>query len=433
MKASRVIVNIAMIFLIVFGWMEYFGDMGKTNEKYVALVNSARNFAGQKLYVKATLSYIDALSIKSSEETVWQELVDTSRMAYEEGSCALSSHISNLKSACYSQPSNVSFWKELFSYIDQDAYSSESYECANAAINFGVSDEEVINSAYKIIYSYHFKGSSYQQIITSPGGETAVYTDNHWGMLNRDLEPIYPLSYNYISPYGSGEILLVTDKWSHIVDEEGIAQEVLSEDIKQSHAYGNGYLPVFDGKESWYYIKPSDGSKSEKYEQTSSFSNGYAAVKKNSVWSIVDTEFEPAGMTFDDIKLYANGEYQYNGIFTASANGRYSLYSKEGKEICGLSDAIDADIYMGDLVAYKAKNGLWGYISGDGKIAIEPQFVEAKSFSGGLGAVKKGDKWGFINHTGRMVIDCQFSDVGYFIGKNCYVYLGEWQVISLNG
>jgi hypothetical protein len=75
----------------------------------------------------------------------------------------------------------------------------------------------------------------------------------------------------------------------------------------------------------------------------------------------------------------------------------------------------------------------WGYVDEQGKVAIEPQFDDARHFSEGLAAVnlgaelevvdepplaalsiRRGGKWGFIDKTGRIVVDCEFSYVGDF-------------------
>lgn len=55
------------------------------------------------------------------------------------------------------------------------------------------------------------------------------------------------------------------------------------------------------------------------------------------------------------------------------------------------------------------ENGKFGYIDAQGKVAIKPQFDDAKSFSEGLARVKIGRKWGFINQTGNLVILPQFQ------------------------
>jgi hypothetical protein len=59
------------------------------------------------------------------------------------------------------------------------------------------------------------------------------------------------------------------------------------------------------------------------------------------------------------------------------------------------------------------EKGKWGYIDDTGKVAIQPQFDDAKNFSEGLARVKVGEKWGFIDQTGRLAVPPQFE-----IGSN---------------
>ena len=56
------------------------------------------------------------------------------------------------------------------------------------------------------------------------------------------------------------------------------------------------------------------------------------------------------------------------------------------------------------LAAVQTVQGKWGYIDKQGTFVIAPQFGEAMSFSEGLAAVQK-HKWGYIDQTGRMVVD----------------------------
>ena len=51
------------------------------------------------------------------------------------------------------------------------------------------------------------------------------------------------------------------------------------------------------------------------------------------------------------------------------------------------------------LALVKTKNKI-GFIGEYGQYLIEPQYSDAKDFSEGLAAIKKGNFWGFINKEG---------------------------------
>lgn len=64
------------------------------------------------------------------------------------------------------------------------------------------------------------------------------------------------------------------------------------------------------------------------------------------------------------------------------------------------------------LCPYKdSKTGLWGYMDTNFKVAIKPQFFNAKCFSEGMAAVFDGEKWGFINKKGKYVISPTYENV----------------------
>jgi hypothetical protein len=93
---------------------------------------------------------------------------------------------------------------------------------------------------------------------------------------------------------------------------------------------------------------------------------------------------------------------------------------KDGKEIYGFIDgngvmAIEPQFNRPHVFsegrAAVLVEGQWGYIDRAGEYAIAPQYEDAISFSEGRGAVKKDGLWGFIDRDGREVIPCQYVDL----------------------
>lgn len=94
----------------------------------------------------------------------------------------------------------------------------------------------------------------------------------------------------------------------------------------------------------------------------------------------------------------------------------------------------DADAFNTTEPAAVKKDGKWGFISSSGKIVIEPEYEEAKSFSYGYAPVKIDGNWTLIDTSGRQVLSPDFKDMGAptedgvvpvsFDGK-------KWDLISL--
>lgn len=75
------------------------------------------------------------------------------------------------------------------------------------------------------------------------------------------------------------------------------------------------------------------------------------------------------------------------------------------------------------LRAYCVEDGawrLWGFIDANGKVVIEPQFTDARSFHCGLAWVKdkQGDRY-FINREGKKAFEPQFSDASDYDAGLC--------------
>lgn len=70
---------------------------------------------------------------------------------------------------------------------------------------------------------------------------------------------------------------------------------------------------------------------------------------------------------------------------------------------------------------YSYADKLWGYVDGEGKVAIAPQFCDARPFSEGMAAVAVkdgyGSKSGFIDKNGRWVVSPMFAGSGDNVAK----------------
>ena len=80
------------------------------------------------------------------------------------------------------------------------------------------------------------------------------------------------------------------------------------------------------------------------------------------------------------------------------------------------------------------EDGKFGYLDENGRIAIKPQFDDAKLFSEDLARVRVGKKWGFIDRTGKLVITPQFELSSSEEANNCSLDFHEGMAaVSLNG
>ena len=60
------------------------------------------------------------------------------------------------------------------------------------------------------------------------------------------------------------------------------------------------------------------------------------------------------------------------------------------------------------------ENGLWGFVTPGGEVAIAPSFEEVSDFRNALCLVKQDGKWGVINKAGKMVHNCEYDSISEF-------------------
>ncbi|MES2933812.1 MAG: WG repeat-containing protein [Pseudomonadota bacterium] len=80
-------------------------------------------------------------------------------------------------------------------------------------------------------------------------------------------------------------------------------------------------------------------------------------------------------------------------------------------------------------------NGLWGYLSHDGKWVAEPQYVMAKSFSEDtLARVQTKSGWGFIDASMKLVIPAKYKEVeGFREGLAPFTQGSKWGFLAPDG
>lgn len=100
---------------------------------------------------------------------------------------------------------------------------------------------------------------------------------------------------------------------------------------------------------------------------------------------------------------------------------------------CFCSHATASDKHVRNRLLINIDNN-FGYINRTGTIVIQPQFEEAKPFSGDLARVSIHDKWGYIDTNGQFVIKPQFDDVRDFYNDLACIELdGKWGYIEKSG
>lgn len=417
MKKGRIILTVFFILLIVFGWFVKTKSGVENIKKYNTFVNTAKEYLDDKLYQKAIKSFDSALKIKDSCD-LRDEWIKTYGLAYEDGVVSKNDYVNAMNEACSKYEKRTEYWETLIDFCLYNKDYSKAYSYYIKSVNVNAKSEKLSELKDEIVYSYSVKNKIFNKVVRSTNGYYTMFDGTHWGVMTPSGDWKYECEYDYISPVASSlDVLLTTRLGLRVLDYSNVVQSILDMDINitDSKAVSEGRALIYNEGYEFFDYNSKEFVLS-KYEDASIYTNGIAVVKENGKWHMINAEGKAVNNTeYDEVKLYDNGEYLYDGLMLASINGKYALYTQDGEKKYDIPGE-NADKYFGQPIAFQDENGKWGFVD-KGNIVISPQYDEAKSFSSNVAAVRIGDTWGYINRNGKLVIDCQFVDAGYFTSE----------------
>ena len=429
MKKSVLAICVVMSALIGLAWISQFGNMISSGSKVKKNVAQAQEYEEKNLYQKAIETYEEALKLKESEKTrgAW---LKANEKAYDDGVLTDKEYSKALVAACDLFPKNADFRELMLShYVETNNYT-KAYDAYRDCIKDKVTNDNIKKLGIAIKYSFTIGGKVYSEFNRTPNGYYTVSDGDEWGVVDPLGERIVDCDYLYISPYNSDlQAVFVSDKDTRLIGEDDVVEVIFKDKVLKSGAYGDGYLPVCTENGEWRFLNCETGEYVfDTYESASNFVDGIAVVKKAGKWVLINAENKAAGANaFDDVKLLGNGDYIYKDVMVASKDGKYGIYDKNGNATTEFA-CSDMDASYGGYIAFLGDNGKWGFVNKKGKVVIEPEYDNAKSFSNGLAAVCKDGKWGFIDKDNVLVIANQFMDADYMSGKGvCLVSSAEGQ------
>jgi len=435
MKKSNIVLVVLLVVLVAVSWIAQISNGVSSANSFNQFVSLAKDYEKEGLFQKAIENLNSAFSVKEDEETrtYWLDLYE---LAYNDGVVTAANYADALMQMCEMHEGDPQYWEQLMQlHIDREDLN-RAYEVLQEFQKTGISSELVTELGDKAKYAIRTTKKAYMEVRVGDNGYYTVKDTEGWGVLDAEGEAIIDCDHKYIGPYNNAGISLrENEKGIRLISDDNVVEAIVSLSYIRTGIYSDGIIPVCVEEKTWRYYDCAQGDFIlDTYDLASNFSDDVAAVCKNGKWSLINKDGKAiSDITFDDIKLHSNGNYEKDEIMIASVDGQYNIYDAKGSLKSELKCA-DMDVYMDGYIAYKDSSGKWGYVNTKGETKIEPQFENAKSFSGGLGAVCVDGLWGFAKQNGKVVIDCQYLDGGYFSENGiCFVsvYEGKYHKIEL--
>lgn len=425
---------IPLALVAVMGLSAYNGinTKAKTNEKYEAIVQKARDYAKDGIYSEAEKAYLEAQKIKDSAD-----------LRAELGKVYIDGE----------QLTMARSWADQF--VSEYPHDAESYEYG-VEVSLKRKDFDTFFTLYdkanslRVTSDYLKKTYKKHEYEMKEGyvayADASVYSqelsptkyEDKWGYVNESGKEIGKLCYVYAGPFS-------TDGMAPVIDNEGEAFFVNKEGNKEKAIHGLKKIDeigmisegIFPAKinDKWAYYDLEGKKKFGSYDEATTLANGYAAVYEDGMWNVIDAKGKKITQTdYNEVVSDEKGIiYRNDRIFVDDA-GQYYMIDSKGKKV-GKESYQNARTF-GETDGYAAVevDNKWGYIDKSGKMVIKPKYENARSFVNGFAAVEIDGKWGFIDKDGNTAIKPSYEGVKDFSSKGSVFVQDKyknWKLMSL--
>ena len=238
-------------------------------------------------------------------------------------------------------------------------------------------------------------------------GMARVRSSDKYGFINRKGEVAINYLYDDAQFFNEGLApVKLKGKWGfinkkgrEIIEPEFELVDVFCGGVARFMLVQNTTSSASSHHKTGYINKKGETAIEARYEDAGRFHQGlaYARIGMHYKYFAVDSKKRP-------IKERKNWNWD-----------KYTYINKKGEP--AFAPAFDEARNFSEGVAAVRKGKKWGYINGKARFVIAPQFDDAGSFYQGLAAVRNGDKWGFVNRKGHIVVNPQYSLVRGFSGS----------------
>lgn len=430
MKLTNIIVIVVLVLLCAFGWMALASDNISQKAEFETFIAQAEDCIERGLYQRAIENYLSALNGKDDEE-IYLKIADAySERCKEAPEDTFDGYLKFTKKALDAFPGNRTLVKHLVSLCVNEEQGTADYRTLypylKKAVSNGCDDEATLDLYVRTRYAYSLRGNFFQAVVDAGAGSYSVLTEHGWNIY--EVSGGYRLASNwdYVGPCDSNGVTVITGEDSQLFDVSSfMVLGKFRESVTDAGIYAEGLIPVqVDGKYGYYndYADYQFGS----FDYAGTFQNGLAAVETGGKWMLVNAEGETDRDDFERIVTDLSDRYLVNDVIMVKEDGDYVIYNAKWERQASL-DCDEVDILSKDGIVAFRSGSKWGFADMASNIVIEPEYINARSFSNGLAAVQNSDGlWGFINRENRLVIDCTFTDVGYMSSEGiCPVRVDE--------
>lgn len=418
MKKYGNIVVAAMAVLLVMGWINFLKTGVSTGSLYGSYYAQAQQEREKGLYQLSIRDYQLALEEKRTGACI-NALAQTCEEYYaNDVSYAAQMLCKNTLSELISAyPQNAYPYEALANLYKQEENYDDIISVYEKAKNNHALSDPLQTMRQEIVYCYTEDYTGYNEVSAPINGCYKVRYGDKWGIIDTTGEEVVACAADAISPVGENGFYVVSQQEkSWIKNLDGYTYANLDFYAEDAGVMSEGLVPIKSNGTYAYYTK--DGVRvCGDYDEAGTFSNGMAAVCQGDAWFIIDKEGNrQSDQTFEALATTNTGSFNAAGVYVVKQNGKFTICGTDWNPSSDFT-CDEVDLLTAEGFAFE-KDGKWGFADYKGNVLLEPQYLNARSFSNGQATVETGDGWVFIDRAGNRLGDKVFSGGGFLTSAN---------------
>lgn len=255
-----------------------------------------------------------------------------------------------------------------------------------------------------LIFSQHAFSQTYFIMVKDGAGL--------WSYVNLKGEVINTTKFSKCYPFSDHRAVVYegSSLQCYIINEKGekVESEIRNFIIDDEY-YESGVAPFSGGlmaikNKKWGYMDTTGKLIIPlKYDQVSSFDNGYAIVKSGKKYIVITKTGKEILVTAPDVKEI---KHFSGGLapFQSAVTNQFGFIDTTGNVLIPATFK-SVGYFINELAWAKTSDGKVGFINSKGEWIIAPKFDYAKDFDpeSGLARIKMSGQWAYTNKSGRLL------------------------------
>lgn len=407
------------------GWLlavRAVNESGRQIEAQNAMIDIAKVYQEDKLYVRAAAQYIEALDAYHTENNPRYE-AELLAMYKEAG--MMQEYYSMIDRRINSGDAGVEeYLDRAQGYLGRGSKSSAMTVLQKGMAACG--DERLTELYESVSYEYSYVATMYTKMnLPFADWNIPAYDGEHWGYVGQNGRTSMNFLYEEATPFSGNYAVVRIDGVYTLIDKKGYWNAVDKNGLDAvTSLVGTRLVGVKDGKYG-IYSNTFNRLGSETYDNAYLGENGLIMVQKGEKWALLDSNLNMlTDYCFTDVAVNSRGLAFCGNYAVVADEAGYFLINRNG-EACFEARFAGAKGMEGGLFAVQDASGKWGFADENGQIIVECKYEDAYSFSDRLAAVKYGGKWGYINKYGTLAIEWQYEQAYPFLEGSALVVDGQ--------